>query len=484
MTANTFLFGNEGNKKDMELLQNKLFDHINKYLHVQKKYPGRRYLASYIGVNENEIKKMLDNLVKENKLAKKDDSYYIPGLETYEALQKESTKKFDKREEKPVIFIDDKIKEKIIDRPGLEDEKLPELTKEAEAVLNGKIEEKQVIIKADEIKEKPFVIMQEPGKIEMQQKEIPILPLEETLQQKILNAADKIAKDINSIDLPFLKTKKVKTQKKPVTFAGVRISQLFVIKVILVLMLITSVMIEMSYNIENFVLMMGPVKGTLTGTALVIYDCIAISLIIYVLKMKIFYKGDKIFKVLKTIITKGFITALLICLFLGVFYILQVNIMQGLFDKFQDQLFAKKTQVENKSLILLNRYEKEEKELEAELSIRITNRDKLQAVLQTIEDIDSKEYKNTNYRLAVANNDIDKHRVYLQKRRSEIDTIYKENNTVVLQEKLNFFDLVSINVFKNAVKSNWLQIVQVFFPALIFNLISSAAMGLILFLKE
>jgi hypothetical protein len=158
--------------------------------------------------------------------------------------------------------------------------------------------------------------------------------------------------------------------------------------------------------------------------------------------------------------------------------------MQGLFDKFQDQLFAKKTQVENKSLILLNRYEKEEKELEAELSIRITNRDKLQAVLQTIEDIDSKEYKNTNYRLAVANNDIDKHRVYLQKRRSEIDTIYKENNTVVLQEKLNFFDLVSINVFKNAVKSNWLQIVQVFFPALIFNLISSAAMGLILFLKE
>jgi hypothetical protein len=407
---------------------------------------------------------MLDNLVKENKLAKKDDSYYIPGLETYEALQKENIKKteddlflkavqktektLDVGEEKPILFIDEIEKnpllfpENVKDRPGLEDEKLPE-EQTSNDILNK--------IKVDEL---PSIVMK-PDCVE----NIAIFPQKESL-------------------------KKNKQQKKPVTFAGVRISQLFVIKVILVLMLITSVLIEMSYNIENFVLMMGPVKGTLTGIALVIYDCIAISLIIYVLKMKIFYKGDKIFKVLKTIITKGFITALLTCLFLGVFYILQVNIMQGLFDKFQDQLFAKKTQVENKSLILLNRYEKEEKELEAELLIRITNRDKLQAALQTIEDIDSREYKNTNYRLAVANNDIDKRRNYLQKKRSEIDTIYKENNTVVLQEKLNFFDLVSINVFKNVVKSNWLQIVQVFFPALIFNLISSAAMGLILFLKE
>lgn len=120
MTTNSFLFGSQSNKKDNQKQMDKLYDHINKYLRVQKKYPGRKYLASYLGVSEKEIVAMLDLLVTQNKLAKKNDSYYIPGLETYEALQKEV-------KAGPVVVIDNKIREEIINHPELLDNNIPEL---------------------------------------------------------------------------------------------------------------------------------------------------------------------------------------------------------------------------------------------------------------------------------------------------------------------------------------------------------------------
>ena len=120
MTTNSFLFGSQSNKKDNQKQMDKLYDHINKYLRVQKKYPGRKYLTSYLGVSEKEIVAMLDLLVTQNKLAKKNDSYYIPGLETYEALQKEV-------KAGPVVVIDNKIREEIINHPELLDNNIPEL---------------------------------------------------------------------------------------------------------------------------------------------------------------------------------------------------------------------------------------------------------------------------------------------------------------------------------------------------------------------
>lgn len=266
-------------------------------------------------------------------------------------------------------------------------------------------------------------------------------------------------------------------------FILTKINELFIIKIILCIMLITSILIEMNYNIENFIFMMGNIKGVLTGIALVLYDCIALSLIIFVIKMK-FKINNNFFGYLKLFISKGSIIALLFCLFIGVFYILQINIMTGLFEKYQNQLFNKKEKLENKDLILLQRYEKEERELEREINIRNLTRDKLNEKLQTIEDIESNEYKNLNYKINLLNNEINKLRKELNIKRDLIENIYKQNNNIVMEERLNFFELISLNIFKGKIKANWLQIIQVFFPALIFNLISSASMGLLLFLKK
>ena len=83
-----FIFSNNQNQIFLQKNQ-KLFDHINKYIKFYKRYPNRKYLASYINLSESELLKHLDYLVEKNKMAKKDGNYYIPEIETKEAAEKE-----------------------------------------------------------------------------------------------------------------------------------------------------------------------------------------------------------------------------------------------------------------------------------------------------------------------------------------------------------------------------------------------------------
>lgn len=316
------------------------------------------------------------------------------------------------------------------------------------------------LIKKKKLKKEELIRLLNEFKVKQSQEQvIELLKKDKLTKQDLLN---------------LFKQEKIKKFK----FKFPKINELFIIKIILTLMLITSIVIEMNYNIENFILMMGQLKGILTGVALVLYDCIAVSLIIFVIRIK--SKGN----FLKLLITKLFVSIVLFSLFIGVFYTLQVNIMNGLFNKFQDQLFHKKEQFENKELTLLERYEKQEKELEKEIDLRIDNRDFVQSKFRLVEDIKSKEYRNLNWRLYELNKEIDKRKKELNKTRNLIEKIIKENKVIVKEKKTTFFELVSLNIFNNKIKSNWLQIFQVFFPALIFNLISSSSMGLLLFLRK
>ncbi len=174
----------------------------------------------------------------------------------------------------------------------------------------------------------------------------------------------------------------------------------------------------------------------------------------------------------------------------GLFFVLWVIVLlfsmsstvAGQYNKLlQTKIEKQKNNIEdNNKILLYNEYEEKIKELKIDLESVRKEREKLQEFLNECK-MNSKEYKDLNYRIYLKNTRIDYLRGHIQKMKNKKIELLQNDVKLNVVKDVSFFDWVSsiLNINTNIIQF-WLSL----FPAVFIDIVAPLSFALVMFLKK
>lgn len=286
-----------------------------------------------------------------------------------------------------------------------------------------------------------------------------------------LETAGKIKRNYSQykVDADQIKTvqEKVKEKIRDIKLPeNTNINGLLVFKIITVIIGIIAAYMSVYFTLQWFAVMLNAFHAVLLSIAIVGFSIISFEAVVIFNRLK-----------------KYFVSVIFSILWVIVVVFSMSSTIAGQYNKYMKQdIQQTESNTGNRNVRLLyDNYNNRIADLKIDIESKLKERSKLLEMLEKTEDVQSRDYKDINYRIYLKDSQIKKIRNDINDIQRKIDKILQNNNNVSNSEKPDFFEWLS-DIF--GISSTLIQFWLNLFPAVFIDIVAPLSFVVILLLNE